>query len=117
MDKILLIEDNDEMREALTWELSTVGIIADSVSSFPEAIRVSQNYKIILSDFRTPEGDLTEYIEAMTDHKNIIVVTGSQEAYGIETHPYVYQICFKPFDIEEVSQKVRNLTLILNSGN
>ncbi len=119
--RILLAEDDDELRKLLAWSLLKEGY---QVTECTDGIVLLNNldgylflgeakcFDLIISDIRMPGITGIEILEGLHAHKNIppmIVIT----AFGDEeTHAHAHRlgaaaIFDKPFDIEDLLAKVR----------
>ena len=66
MDRVLIVEDDDSLREVISTFLQTKGLEIDATASAEEAISrlQSSNYSCILSDFRLPGSDGLQLLKA-----------------------------------------------------
>ena len=81
--KVLVIDDEPDIRELISLTLTRMGILCDVVSSFKEGIACidENNYFLVLTDMRLPDGDGYEIVQYIQKHKPqlpVAVIT----AYG-----------------------------------
>ncbi|HAU2340856.1 TPA: response regulator, partial [Legionella pneumophila] len=81
--KVLVIDDEPDIRELLTLTLSRMGLTCDAVSDFKQGIEhIKQNYySLVLTDMRLPDGDGIEIVKFIQKYKPqmpVAVIT----AYG-----------------------------------
>lgn len=83
MEKILLVEDADTLREVLSTVLKTEGYLVDAFSDAESALKEMKNadYALILSDFKLPQKnglDFLAQVRQLLPHTPFIIMT----AYG-----------------------------------
>ena len=81
--KVLVIDDEPDIRELLSLTLARMGLLCDVVSTFKEGIGCIErtNYFLVLTDMRLPDGDGYEIVQYIQKHKPqlpVAVIT----AYG-----------------------------------
>ncbi|MBG79073.1 MAG: sigma-54-dependent Fis family transcriptional regulator, partial [Alphaproteobacteria bacterium] len=82
-DKVLIIDDEPDIRELLSLTLKRMGLCSDVASTFKEGIDKikKKDYFLVLSDMRLPDGDGSEivhYIQKNKPQVPVAVIT----AYG-----------------------------------
>lgn len=112
--RILLVEDEKEMAEALSVALSKQGIVIDHTMLLADATELTRQnaYDAILLDRRLPDGDGLNFIPKLRRHgieTPIIVLTArnepSERIEGLDTGADDY--LGKPFLIEELLARLR----------
>lgn len=118
MKRILLVDDDDNLREILTAVLSKSGCSVDAARDGIEALALlSQNqYDVILSDLRMPGLDgpaLYKALRAMrqTSTPRVIFMTGNAGIgeYATFLRGTIEPILEKPFNIDIVRHMVNVL--------
>jgi len=107
--KLLLVEDELALSEALTAMLRSEGFVMDAVAtlhSATTALRVS-TYDAVLLDLYLPDGDGMEWLRQMRKSSNttpVIILTArdqiSDRIAGLQSGADDYVI--KPFDVQEL---------------
>jgi DNA-binding response OmpR family regulator len=121
--KILVVDDEEDIREILQFNLENEGYLIDTASSGEEALeKISPDYKLILLDVML--GGMSGYrvAEKLRRDKNMIPIIfltakGTENdmltGFSVGADDYI----FKPFSIKEVMVRVkavirRNYTLV-----
>src|SRR5690606_2089645 len=84
---VLVVDDEDDIRELLELSLMRMGLACDTAGSVGEAraLLAERGYRLCLTDMRLPDGDgleLVEYIQTVRPGLPVAVIT----AFGsIET--------------------------------
>lgn len=116
MAKILVVEDDAELRAVVRCWLANAGYIVEDVGSVAEAsafIR-SYSYDIILLDWELPDGegiDLCRFVREKAPHSAVLFLTGRNavldKELGLDSGAEDYLT--KPFDMRELSARIRVL--------
>lgn len=119
--RVLLAEDDDELRKLLTWSLHRAGLTVTECADGMDLLNHLEGYlfleeasgfDLIVSDIRMPGITGIEILEGLHAHENcppVILIT----AFGDEeTHAQAHllgaaAIFDKPFDIVDLLAKVR----------
>ncbi len=111
MARILLVEDNDDVREVLCQALEGAGHETECVGSLGEARAVLRTRPVdaVVTDVRLPDGKGYELMSAaQAAHIPVILVTGHfEEAQGRET-PGVLRL-MKPFPLDRLVAEVERV--------
>ncbi len=107
---ILIVDDEDGLREALVFEFKRKGFTGFSAENGKKAYEIFQNNKVdlVISDVRMPEWDgitLLEKIRSTADGKSpkLIFITGfSDVAVDDLIAKGAIQVLSKPFDRKEL---------------
>ncbi len=114
--KILIIEDEDDMRTALSRGLIKSGYSVDTVSTGDEGLSwaISEAYDLILLDLNLPGMDGLEILQTIRKkdwQQKILILSArssiSQRVEGLNLGANDYLI--KPFDFSELAARVNNL--------
>jgi PAS domain S-box-containing protein len=117
-EKILIVEDNEELRELLTDTLEENGYTVVQAAEGGEGLRLydleKKDIAMIISDMLMPKvGGRQLYEKVKTDNPNMKFLFVSGYAEGIETDRSLIgddvDFLQKPFEIKEFSIKVRSI--------
>ena len=116
--RLLLIDDDKDLREALAGFLSTRGLKVTSCSDCANARnRLSEegaHFHIILSDLCLPDGDGLDLIELAKDRNPEILATIMTGYASLDTalkaiRVGAYDYITKPFSLDEIEILARNM--------
>ena len=127
MSHILIVDDDSEVRGLLHMALEEEGHIVDDAESGPvalEKLRASPERLVVLLDYLMPGMDglavlrLIAQDEALAPrHRYILMSAGRFFPTDEEAlRSLSVQMLPKPFDLEKVFQKVREVANLLDSG-
>lgn len=115
---ILLVEDDDDMRLALSDFVSQMGVKVKTARDVPDALRAIQNeqdpFSIVLTDLKLPGGtgmDVVRAAHSRAAESLVTIVTGyasletAIEAIRLGAYDYIT----KPFSLDEIGVQVRNM--------
>jgi two-component system OmpR family response regulator len=113
--RVLVLEDEADLQEAMVTYLNMEGNIADGVSSLRAAQEWMRThpYEILVLDLGLPDGDGLEWLKQrpLMQDKGVIITTArgdsDQRIEGIRAGADVYLV--KPIQLEELSSLVQNL--------
>ena len=118
MNNILLIEDDMSINKILAYELRKKGYLVDSLYDGKEAVSkiLENDYDLVLIDWMLPYKDGVSIIKEVRQNdyvKPLILLTARSEQEdiikGLEAGADDYLT--KPFHLDELSARIRNLTL------
>jgi len=118
--KVLVIEDEADLREALCSYLRLDGFRTDAAASLKEADThmTDHHYDVVLLDLGLPDGDGLEWLQQRSDlmSTGLIITsargTKAQRISGIRCGADAYFV--KPVDLDELSLHVINLARRVN---
>jgi len=114
---ILIVDDEPQIRDLISWELADAGFSVQTASGVREAMSFLEKggFRVVISDVRMPEGggvELMRQLRALPDGDKIgfFLMTGYSDysaAKAMEQGAAGYFI--KPFNMEELLEKVREI--------
>ncbi len=117
-ETILLVEDEEAVRDLATEVLAMLGYSVLTASSPREAIEISENHtetiSLLLTDVILPEMDGKSLFESLSDKRpemKVLYVSGYTENFIVHRGILKSKINFlqKPFTIEGLARKVRKV--------
>ena len=117
--KVLVVEDDPDIRALLVTALRREALEVDAVEDGQEALRMCESfeYAIILLDLMLPVLDGFQFIDAFVrsvpNARTVVLVITAFDDRIIDrlTWPRVHGIVRKPFDIEQLATTVRDVAL------
>ena len=116
MNRILVVDDENTVRELLSELLSNIGYQVVSAQNGYDGLKLFQNNSIelVLTDLDMPVMDgwsLAAGIKAKSPGTPVIIVTGldKEEVSQKLKAGHVDGVIFKPFSVEEVNETVRKM--------
>lgn len=114
--KVLIVEDDNSLRNIITEALTGERFIVESVSTYNEAVLKIEDYDYdcILLDIMLPDGNglnLLKYIKSIGKNENVIIISAKDsiedKVHGLEIGADDYLA--KPFHIAELIARVRSV--------
>jgi DNA-binding response OmpR family regulator len=112
MKRILVVEDDDVLREALMFDCVRHGYEAQGCSSGNEALERlgRERFDLALSDWRMPDGDgecLLRGLESLSAAPGVILISGLDDlALDAAALRRVLAVFPKPFDRKELFKAI-----------
>ena len=115
--KILVVDDEPDLREVMTFVMSEMGFDVIEASGGNKALKLiqSESVHLVISDVRMPDGngiDLCKNIRALNLKPAIILVTGFSDltpemldALGVQA------LVNKPFSLEDLGKLAKKLLI------
>ena len=116
MAKILVVDDDAQLREVVVCWLTSDGYIVEEVASVTEALAFvkAYTYDIVLLDWELPDGEgltVCKYIRSHAANTAVLFLTGRNaipdKEMGLDSGADDYLT--KPFDMRELSARIRVL--------
>lgn len=115
MEKILVVDDEQSLREVLSIMLKRTGYAVTSVADGEEAIELLNKdiFDLVITDLRMPKIDGMEVLKAAksaSPETVVLIITGFASAdSGVEAMKQgAYDYLTKPFQVDEVQLIIRN---------
>ena len=112
--KILVVDDEENARIALSRILAREGYVVDSVSNGFEALNYlrQQEVDLILTDINMPEMNGIDFLKELNKsfpHTNVIMITayGGVESYIESMNQGAFEYLNKPVKVEELKSILR----------
>lgn len=111
---VLVIDDEPDIRELLALTLSRMGLDCDTASSFTQGIDCikKNNYSLVLSDMRLPDGDgieIVRFIQKYIPQLPVAVITayGNVEGAVNTLKAGAFDYVSKPVDLNMLKELVK----------
>lgn len=113
---VLVVDDEDDLRELLELTLLRMGLSCDGAATVADARRLleSGSYRLCLTDMRLPDGDgleLVRYINTRCQDLPVAVITafGSMENAVVALKAGAFDYLAKPVGLEQLRALVRSV--------
>ena len=113
--RVLVVDDEADIRELLDFTLARMGLQADCVGSLAEARRMlaSQRYQLCLTDMRLPDGDGLELVRLIADTVAdlpvaVITAHGSAENAVCALKAGAFDYIAKPVSLDQLRGMVKS---------
>ena len=114
--RVLVVDDEDDIRELLDMTLSRMGLDADCAANVAEARRfLSENaYQLCLTDMRLPDGDGLELVRFIGEHCRdlpvaVITAHGSMENAVSALKAGAFDYVPKPVSLDQLRALVKSV--------
>ncbi len=121
--RVLVVDDEADIRELLDFTLARMGLQADCVGTLAEARRMlaSQRYQLCLTDMRLPDGDGLELVRLIADAVAdlpvaVITAHGSAESAVSALKAGAFDYIAKPVSLDQLRGMVKSALELPNSG-
>lgn len=108
MKKILVVDDNIEIRQIMTFIFKQLGYDCISKDSAKSALKDFTFYDLIFIDFSLPKInglELAKKIKIIDKNSKIILITGFLREYSNDlVTENIEEILFKPFEMDELKE-------------
>ena len=123
LGRVLVVDDEDDIRELLDMTLSRMGLVADCAANVAEARRllVENAYQLCLTDMRLPDGDgleLVRFIGEQCHDLPVAVITahGSMENAVLALKAGAFDYVPKPISLEQLRALVKSVLNLPSRG-
>jgi two-component system response regulator PilR (NtrC family) len=113
--RVLVVDDEADIRELLDLTLARMGLLADCVGSLAEARRMlaSQRYQLCLTDMRLPDGEGLELVRHIADTVAdlpvaVITAHGSAENAVSALKAGAFDYIAKPVSLDQLRAMVKS---------
>ncbi|MCB1959095.1 MAG: sigma-54-dependent Fis family transcriptional regulator [Rhodocyclaceae bacterium] len=113
---VLVIDDEEDIRELLEMTLIRMGLGADSVGTVAEAraLLEKNSYRLCLTDMRLPDGDGLELVRYINEHcadlpVAVITAYGSMENAVVALKAGAFDYLAKPVSLEQLRALVKSV--------
>lgn len=112
--RVLVVDDEKDIRELLALELSLAGFEVEAVDSGEKAVEAVRHrpHRLVITDYRMPGMDGIETLRALLridPSLRIVVMTAYASAEVLEAsrNAGVFACIRKPFDLDELQRVIR----------
>jgi two-component system response regulator PilR (NtrC family) len=119
--RVLVVDDEADIRELLDLTLARMGLLADCVGSIAEARRMlaGQRYQLCLTDMRLPDGEGLELVRLIADTVAdlpvaVITAHGSAENAVSALKAGAFDYIAKPVSLEQLRGMVKSALALPN---
>ncbi|MBL7481147.1 sigma-54-dependent transcriptional regulator [Legionella bononiensis] len=121
---VLVIDDEPDIRELLTLTLSRMGLMCDTASDLKSGIECvkQNNYSLVLTDMRLPDGDGIELVKFIQKYKPqlpvaVITAFGNVEGAVNTLKAGAFDYVSKPVDLTMLKELVKTALAMQNAQN
>jgi two-component system, OmpR family, response regulator MprA len=110
--RVLIVEDDEDIRETLAYTLFSEGYDARTACNGRDALGVIAIWApdVIVLDLMMPVMDGPTFLRARTPGAPVLVLSAKIDAESSTDLPGVAQVIRKPFDLDELLDRLRTLT-------
>ena len=112
--EVLVVDDEDDIRELLELTLIRMGLLADGAATVAEAKRLlaEREYRLCLTDMRLPDGDGLELVAHINKHCQdlpvaVITAFGSMENAVTALKAGAFDYLAKPVSLDQLRALVK----------
>jgi DNA-binding response OmpR family regulator len=126
MTKVLLVEDNSDLREMIATALEENGFAVESAPDGLTALALQRNApaEVVVTDIFLPAGDGIETIITLRrdfPSSRIVAISGGARSMNIDYLPLALKLgadkaLEKPFDVDELVAAVREVAAYRNAA-
>ncbi|MCB1963147.1 MAG: sigma-54-dependent Fis family transcriptional regulator [Rhodocyclaceae bacterium] len=120
---VLVVDDEEDIRELLEMTLIRMGLGADSAGTVAEAraLLEKKTYRLCLTDMRLPDGDGLELVRYISEHcadlpVAVITAYGSMENAVVALKAGAFDYLAKPVSLEQLRALVKSVFRLPGSG-
>ena len=113
---VLIVDDEDDIRELLELTLLRLGLASDGAATLAEAraLLASKRYRLCLTDMRLPDGDGLELVRHIAEHVGelpvaVITAFGSMDNAVTALKAGAFDYLSKPVSIDQLRALVKSV--------
>ncbi|KAA3651734.1 MAG: sigma-54-dependent Fis family transcriptional regulator [Proteobacteria bacterium] len=114
--EVLVVDDEEDIRELLEMTLTRMGLGSDSAGSVAEAreLLAKRKYRLCLTDMRLPDGDGLELVRYINEHCTdlpvaVITAYGSMENAVVALKAGAFDYLAKPVSLEQLRALIKSV--------
>ncbi|WP_018228426.1 sigma-54-dependent transcriptional regulator [Methyloversatilis universalis] len=122
--KVLVVDDEDDLRELLAMSLARMGLHASLAASVGEAreLLAAERFALCLTDMRLPDGEGMDLVRHIAEHHRampvaVITAFGSMDNAVAALKAGAFDYLAKPVSIEQLRALVRSALDLPRRGN
>lgn len=122
LKRVLVVDDEPDIRELIDLTLSRMGVAADAVGSVAEALEClgKNHYQLCLTDMRLPDGDGLQVVQHLATHAGdvpvaVITAFGSTDNAVAALKAGAFDYLSKPLGLEQLRALVKNALRLADS--
>lgn len=123
LNRVLVVDDEADIRELIDLTLSRMGLAADCVGSVGEALArfKEQRYQLCLTDMRLPDGDGLQIVRHLSESSSdtpvaVITAYGSAENAVAALKAGAFDYLSKPVSLEQLRTLVKSALRLPGEG-
>ncbi|MGE4131787.1 MAG: response regulator [Bdellovibrionales bacterium] len=116
--KVLLVDDEEEIRWAISHFLTAKGFSVEVAANFNEGLKLAEShtFSLIISDFKMPGGnglDLFRQVRSLNPNPpKFILISGDDNISAVDQQEIgIFRVFGKPFAIKELVEAVKEALL------
>ena len=113
---VLIVDDEDDIRELLELTMLRLGLVSDGAASLAEAHRLlgEKRYRLCLTDMRLPDGDGLELVRYISENLRdlpvaVITAFGSMDNAVTALKAGAFDYLSKPVSIDQLRALVKSV--------
>ncbi|MBT0962100.1 sigma-54-dependent transcriptional regulator [Denitromonas iodatirespirans] len=121
---VLVVDDEEDIRELLEMTLARMGLGSDSAGSVAEAreLLATRRYRLCLTDMRLPDGNGLDLVRHINEHCTdlpvaVITAYGSMENAVVALKAGAFDYLAKPVSLEQLRALVKSVFRLPDAAN
>lgn len=123
LNRVLVVDDEADIRELVDLTLSRMGLAADCVGSVGEALAclADNDYQLCLTDMRLPDGEGLDIVRHIAEHNGqtpvaVITAFGSAENAVAALKAGAFDYLSKPVSLEQLRTLIKSALSLPSAG-